>query len=71
MTLTKHRGFSRPDDEQLHVLPCCILDDTDEFGSYEGLQRRVRNGSLEVRTKYFGEENGTFFLQKLLLRIYT
>ena len=48
MTLTKHRGFAKPVDEQLHVLPLCILDSTDEFGSAEAQLRKVRDGSVEV-----------------------
>lgn len=52
VTLTKHRGFEKPDDEQLHVLPLYILDSTDEFGSEEGLYEKVRSGSLEVLHNY-------------------
>jgi len=47
LTLTKHRGHRRPDDEQLHVLPLCILDSTDEFGSAEGQRSKVAAGSIE------------------------
>ncbi|RXG70840.1 Methylcytosine dioxygenase TET3 [Armadillidium vulgare] len=51
-TLTKHRGFSKPDDEQYHVLPLYILDPTDEEGGYDGFHKKVNAGSLEVLTKY-------------------
>jgi len=47
LTLTKHRGHRRPDDEQLHVLPLCVLDSTDEFGDAEGQRDKVKAGSIE------------------------
>ena len=47
LTLTKHRGHRRPDEEQLHVLPLCVLDTTDEFGNDEAQRRKVANGSIE------------------------
>ena len=52
MTLTKHRGFEKPPEEQLHVLPLCVLDPTDEFGSSEGQIRKMRAGALESLIKY-------------------
>nr|AKK75092.1 tet methylcytosine dioxygenase [Procambarus virginalis] len=51
-TLTKHRGFVKPDDEQLHVLPLYIIDPTDESGSYDSYHHKVQSGALEVLTKY-------------------
>ncbi|XP_060571659.1 uncharacterized protein LOC132729844 isoform X2 [Ruditapes philippinarum] len=48
VTLTKHRGLSKPEDEQLHVLPLYVLDPTDEAGSYDGQCNKLKNGSLEV-----------------------
>ncbi|KAK8729462.1 hypothetical protein OTU49_008479 [Cherax quadricarinatus] len=51
-TLTKHRGFSKPDDEQLHVLPLYIIDPVDEAGSYTSYHRKVQSGALEVLAKY-------------------
>lgn len=50
-TLTKHRDFGKPEDEQYHVLPLYVLDPTDENGTYEGFHQRVNAGSLEVLTK--------------------
>ncbi|XP_059171562.1 uncharacterized protein LOC131952728 [Physella acuta] len=55
VNLTKHRGFEKPDDEQYHVLPLYILDQTDEFGSMEGQLAKVRQGSLEVLSRYMTE----------------
>ena len=52
VTLTKHRGLSKPDDEQLHVLPMYVLDPTDEDCSYEGQYQKIQNGSLEVLHQY-------------------
>ncbi|KAH3862999.1 hypothetical protein DPMN_025975 [Dreissena polymorpha] len=52
VTLTKHRGLSKPDDEQLHVLPLHVLEPTDEMGSYEGQFEKIQNGGLEVLHQY-------------------
>lgn len=51
VTLTKHRTLSKPDDEQLHVLPLYIMDTTDECGSKDGQEEKVRAGHVEVLTK--------------------
>lgn len=48
VTLTKHRGLSKPEDEQLHVLPLYVLEPTDESGSYEGQYDKIKTGALEV-----------------------
>ena len=50
-TLTKHRGFQKPDDEQLHVLPLYVLDPTDEDGAMIKYKEKVDSGALEVLTK--------------------
>ncbi|XP_014486705.1 PREDICTED: DNA N6-methyl adenine demethylase [Dinoponera quadriceps] len=52
VSLTKHRTLSKPEDEQLHVLPLYIMDDTDEFGSKEGQEKKVRSGAVEILSKY-------------------
>ena len=52
VTLTKHRGFGKPDDEQLHVLPLYVMETTDENESYNGQCEKIANGSLEVLHQY-------------------
>lgn len=37
-----------PRDEQLHVLPLYVMDSTDELGSKEAQQQKVRAGAVEV-----------------------
>ncbi|CAG5121580.1 unnamed protein product, partial [Candidula unifasciata] len=55
VNLTNHRGFEKPDDEQYHVLPLYILDHTDELGSMEGQNAKVRSGALEILSHYVSQ----------------
>ncbi|KAJ3653599.1 hypothetical protein Zmor_012841 [Zophobas morio] len=52
VTLTKHRKLQKPEDEQLHVLPLYVVDNTDEFDSKESQDEKIRMGSIEVLNKY-------------------
>lgn len=52
VSLTKHRSLSKPDDEQLHVLPLYIMDDSDEHGSKEDQAAKEKIGAIETLTKY-------------------
>ncbi|KAF8763200.1 DNA N6-methyl adenine demethylase like protein [Argiope bruennichi] len=52
VTLTKHKGWEKPEDEQLHVLPLYVIDSTDEYGSKEGQDKKIASGALEVLEKF-------------------
>ena len=50
-TLTKHRGYAKPNDEQLHVLPLYVLDTSDETSEPIKYKEKVDSGALEVLSK--------------------
>ncbi|ENN78720.1 hypothetical protein YQE_04892, partial [Dendroctonus ponderosae] len=50
VTLTKHRALTKPVEEQLHVLPAYVPDETNEFGSKEDQDAKVEKGEMDVFT---------------------
>ena len=54
VTLTKHRGLGKSEDEQLHVLPLYRLDSTpniEEGETEEDVQKRKNSGALDILNK--------------------
>ncbi|KAL0266559.1 UNVERIFIED_CONTAM: hypothetical protein PYX00_009071 [Menopon gallinae] len=52
VSLTKHRTLAKPEDEQLHVLPLYIMDETDEYGCKESQEAKYKDGSIECLKKF-------------------
>ncbi|GIY46241.1 hypothetical protein CDAR_234601 [Caerostris darwini] len=52
VTLSKHKGWEKPEDEQLHVLPMYRVDNTDEYGSRKGQDKKIASGALEILQKF-------------------
>ena len=47
VTLTKHRGLGKAEQEQLHTLPLYIPEPTDEWGSEEGQKKKTQDGKQQ------------------------
>lgn len=50
--MNKHRGMQKPEDEQLHVLPLYVIDESDEFGDKQAQNDKFNNGAIEMLSKY-------------------
>lgn len=48
VTLTREKTLAKAEDEQLHVLPLYTIDSTDEYGSKECQDAKMKMGSIEV-----------------------
>lgn len=49
VTLTKDKKVvEQPKEQQLHVFPMFVIDETDEFGSKDGQMEKIKNGNIEV-----------------------
>ena len=54
VSLTKHRGLEKPEDEQLHVLPLYRLDTTPNYEEGEteaDVEQRKASGAINILQK--------------------
>ncbi|XP_039273723.2 uncharacterized protein LOC120347720 [Styela clava] len=45
-------GRKPGDDEQLHVLPLCKLDISNEQGNFDGVAEKIKSGAIEILQRY-------------------
>lgn len=69
VTLNKHRGLLKPDDEQLHVLPLYVIDESDEFGDKQAQNDKFKNGAVEMLSKYARRFRTVFVIVPVIVSI--